>query len=91
GFNGTPAAFRMAYLGRETISGPARTTWPAKPIAPPEMLGAPYVPSSSGLLSPAPRAPAPGWIAPSPPAPADDGLPQSTIRPEYRNTGRPLI
>ncbi|MFC3442333.1 cell wall hydrolase [Sphingobium rhizovicinum] len=88
GFNGTPAAFQIAYLGRETISGPARTSWPAKPVQPVEMLTAPSAATSSPAM---PVAPPTGWIPKSSlPAP-DDGLPESTIRPEYRNSGRPLI
>ncbi|MGC4251135.1 MAG: cell wall hydrolase [Sphingobium sp.] len=79
GFNGTPAAFRIAYAGRETQSGPARRIWPVKPLAPMDAFAIPYVsPSPSGQAVPA---------APSPPV---DALPESTIRPEYRNSGRPL-
>ncbi|MBJ7445106.1 MAG: cell wall hydrolase [Sphingobium sp.] len=87
GFNGTPAAFRAAYLGRETISGPARRVWPAKPVAP---VGAFVAPFGSA----APTLPSTGWTAPvTRPAPAnrDDNLPESTIRPEYRNSGRPIV
>lgn len=91
GFNGTPAAFTAAYRGVELISGPARRVWPARPVAAPADYWA--------QPAPAPLAPAPvtgqGWTPPPPPAPRargeDDGLPQSTIRPEYRNSGRPLI
>lgn len=95
GFNGTPAAFTLPYVGRETISGPARRIWPEKPVAPVEMLSMPVPPQAASMapaLTPtAPAAPPAGW-APSPAArPADDGLPESTIRPEYRNSGRPLI
>jgi hypothetical protein len=90
GFNGTPAAFRVAYAGRETISGPARTVWPARPAQPVEMLAAgaalPMAPVTA-----APVAPAVTWTPPRTAQPADDGLPESTIRPEYRNSGRPLI
>lgn len=95
GFNGTPAAFTLPYTGRETISGPARRVWPQKPVVPVETLGAasPLLPA---LAPAAPlAAPPTGW-APAPtlaPAPkrAEDSLPESTIRPEYRNSGRPLI
>ncbi|SEI75542.1 Cell Wall Hydrolase [Sphingobium sp. AP50] len=90
GFNGTAAAFSDMYLGRETISGPARTSWPAKPVQPVEMLGAPYMPPASALPAPS-AAPTPGWSAPAAPAAPQDDLPESTIRPEYRNSGRPLI
>lgn len=93
GFNGTPAAFRIPYLGRETISGPARTSWPAKPAMAVETLAPAYVPLPSAPLpaGPAQGAPPVGWAPAPKPQPADDGLPESTIRPEFRNTGRPLI
>ncbi|MDO7834666.1 cell wall hydrolase [Sphingobium sp. HBC34] len=88
GFNGTAAAFRDIYLGRETISGPARTVWPARPAQPPvELMGAPYIPPAATL---APGAPAVDWPAPSPRT-QNDSLPDSGIRAEYRNSGRPLI
>lgn len=81
GFNGSPAAFRAVYLGRETISGPLRTAWPARTAAPAEL----WKPASGLTTMP--------LVAPStptmPPRPADS-LPESTIRPEYRNSGRPL-
>nr|WP_254913843.1 cell wall hydrolase [Sphingobium sp. Z007] len=89
GFNGTPAAFSDPYLGRETISGPARSSWPARPAQPVEMLATPYATPTPPATPIAPRA---GWTpAPPPPSSANDGLPESTIRPEYRNSGRPLI
>lgn len=87
GFNGTEAAFRDIYLGRETISGPARTSWPARPVRAPVELLAPAAPAFAAP----PAAAARGWTPPPAPLPVDDGLPQSTIRPEYRNSGRPLI
>lgn len=105
GFDGTPAAFTTTYLGRETISGPARTSWPAKP--------APALPGTALLPTTPPAATMPGYVAPTmqyptmaPPAatperpamaPAPrrdddrDNLPESTIRPEYRNSGRPIV
>lgn len=84
GFNGTPAAFSTVYLGRETQSGPARRIWTAPPIAPIELLA-----PMPETLAKTKAAPAIGW---TPPAPrGDDMLPESTIRPEYRNSGRPLI
>lgn len=81
GFNGTPAAFRIAYEGREMQSGPARRTWPVKPVAPPDAFAMPYANPSSPSYQTMP-------VAPSQPVQA---LPESTIRPEYRNSGRPLI
>ncbi|NWK94227.1 cell wall hydrolase [Sphingobium lactosutens] len=87
GFNGTAAAFTTLYRGQELISGPARRVWPDKPATPPDF---PAMPSPAGPSVPA-AAPALGWTPPAPRiAPADDGLPESTIRPEYRNSGRPL-
>lgn len=87
GFNGTPAAFRTAYLGRESISGPARTSWPARPVAPVDSL--PSMVAAPALASPLP---ATGWTPVAPPRRSTvDDLPESTIRPEYRNSGRPLI
>ncbi|WP_445190634.1 cell wall hydrolase [Sphingobium sp. HWE2-09] len=91
GFNGTPAAFHAAYLGRETISGPARTSWPVRPVQPVEMLTLPYAPLPAVAPTATPVAPRGGWSPAPLPKPVDDGLPESTIRPEYWNSGRPLI
>ncbi|MEC3910491.1 cell wall hydrolase [Sphingobium sp. CR2-8] len=88
GFIGTPAAFHATYLGRETIAGPARTSWPARPVQPVETLAPLY---GGPLPAQAPVSPRGGWTPAPVPAPVDDGLPESTIRPEYRNSGRPLI
>ncbi|MDX3901377.1 MAG: cell wall hydrolase [Sphingobium sp.] len=89
GWNGSPDAFRARYVGRELISGPARTSWPVRPAAPIGAIGA-AAPAYSAPPSP-PVALAPDWM-PAPALPlAGDGLPPSTIRPEYRNTGRPLL
>ena len=87
GFNGTAAAFGRAYAGREAISGPARTTWPARTAQPVEMMAAGWT------VPPMAAAPAPGEVPASgvSTSSAQEGLPQSTIRPEYRNSGRPLI
>lgn len=97
GAQGTPQAFRVAYSGQELVSGPARTVWPQKLVAPIDLLAPTY---ASPLPTPATNKPlgapqsatvaAPGWT-PAPPPSLDDGLPQSTIKPEYRNSGRPLI
>lgn len=77
GFHGTQAAFRVPYSGREWQSGPAPRAWPIPPRA------AEYLPAPT----------APEFAAPliSPPPVAQDMLPPSTIRPEYRNSGRPRI
>jgi len=90
GFNGTPAAFTIAYMGRETQSGPARRAWPARPIAPVEEYAAGTLAPPIARIAPLP---APGWTPPLPSAArqSEDNLPESTIRPEFRNTGRPLI
>ncbi|SCW40341.1 Cell Wall Hydrolase [Sphingobium faniae] len=80
GFNGTPAAFHIAYAGRETQSGPTRRIWQAKPLLPVDAFTVPYNGPSS-----------PGQEAPAVPSRPMDDLPQSTIRPEYRNSGRPLV
>lgn len=89
GFNGTLAAFRTPYLGRETISGPARRVWPTKPVTPVEAFAAPAPVGNATAANPST-----GWIAPvARPAPSarEDSLPESTIRPEYRNSGRPIV
>ncbi|BAI97640.1 hypothetical protein Sj15T_20680 [Sphingobium sp. TA15] len=83
GAGGTAAAFRMAYSGRETQSGPARSAWPAKPP-----MFDPVV-ATSIIAPPSAALPLAG-TAGAPPADAP-GLPQSAVRPEYRNSGRPLI
>jgi spore germination cell wall hydrolase CwlJ-like protein len=94
GSNGTPQAFLMRYTGRETISGPSPRAYMkpmpnyVPPVSVPLDMGvssAPYVPLNEN--------PTAAWRpAPSPrPEKRDDRLPESTIRPEYRNTGRPLI
>lgn len=87
GFDSSPAAFRTPYAGRETQSGPARRIWPGKPL----MAGAmPDLPMKS-ILKPGEKSGA-GMSPTAPPTGFPDaGLPESTIRPEYRNTGRPLI
>ncbi|WP_336974991.1 cell wall hydrolase [Sphingobium aromaticiconvertens] len=87
GWNGSADAFRTRYNGRELISGPARTSWPTRPLAPLETLVPTIMPSSPPNVTP----PNGGWTPPSSPTAPDDSLPESTIRPEYRNTGRPLI
>lgn len=87
GLNGSAAAFNAVYRGYESLSGPARTSWPVRPVAPSEMLAGTVTRPATPSISPSASA---GWAAPAPP-PAQDGLPQSTVRPEYRNSGRPLI
>lgn len=81
GATGAPSAFRAVYLGRETQSGPARPAWAIGPALPDPAIALP------------PSVPAGGWIKAD--APADGGiapaLPQSNVRPEFRDSGRPLI
>lgn len=81
GINGTEAAFHSPYTRRELISGPARRVWTPQPAAPVDSFASPYV---------APSAPSTGWT-PLPTPRSRDTLPESTIRPEFRNTGRPII
>ncbi len=83
GFDGAASAFRLPYPGRETQSGPSRPIWSTKPV--------PLDPGMA-LAAPLPQnAPAPGRTGTEAlPAPGP-ALPQSDIRPEYRDSGRPLI
>lgn len=80
GVHGSAAGFRMAYLGREFQSGPAQRLSPISPA--PAQPGYPSSPSPDAQP-----------VAIMPPAPifSQPELPQSTIRPEYRNSGRPRI
>lgn len=90
GFDGSLAAFQRVYPGRELVSGPARTDWPVRAAQPVEMMAAGMIatPAPSIAATAAPPADGPAATASLPPR---DALPQSTIRPEYRNSGRPLI
>ena len=74
GFHGTEAAFRVPYPGREWQSGPAVQSW-----QPPRHI--PEVPVKPMEVRSVPM--------PSTPD-IEDGLPSSSVRPEYRNSGRPL-
>jgi len=87
GIDGAPAAFRAIYLGRETQSGPARPAWAIKPPPFDPSLGAHFGSAARPLPARASAGPAPE--EPTLDAPAT--LPQSTVRPEYLNSGRPLI
>ncbi len=78
GVAGLPSAFSARYTGLEIQSGPA-----------PRLL-APNLPDIAGMKTMIPVSNA----TPQPQIPqggVTDTLPESTIRPEYRNTGRPLI
>ena len=77
GFNGTEAAFRIPYSGREWQSGPSPKAWPVRSASIERILPPADMDVTAPLAVPAP--------------PAEDMLPQSTIRPEYRNSGRPLF
>lgn len=90
GFNGTPAAFGDAYAGRELISGPARRIWPVQPVTPVELMSAGPATAYVPLPTVAPSTPATQPAPAAPLAAPIDNLPESTIRPEYRNSGRPL-
>lgn len=81
GINGIPSAFRSVYLGRETQSGPARVVWPVKPL---------FRDPNSGFALPVPSDAGLEQLAAPAAVPVPD-LPQSAVRPEYRNSGRPLI
>lgn len=80
GFKGTPASFRIPYAGREYQSGPSFRPSPPAPI----------ITAPSYNLARVNDA-----VQPALPIGSDamdeTGLPQSTIRAEYRNTGRPRI
>lgn len=89
GARGSAQAFSIAYTGREPLSGPPPSSYlprartlPAPPVMPVD------IPAYT-LPTPVPT---PAWnAAPIPENRGADRLPQSTIRPEYRNSGRPLI
>lgn len=89
GLNGTPDAFRVAYVGRETQSGPALRVWPVKPVMAVEDLATPYAGTPLRSAPSGPSVAVPSWQPAAPPA--ANSLPQSTVREEYRNSGRPLI
>lgn len=94
GANGQPAAFHIPYSGRELISGPPPRPWKPLPVgAIPTAM--PFLPEFENAIGQAASSVATPWPdggglnAPSPSS--GPGLPQSTIRPEYENSGRPLI
>lgn len=93
-----------AYVRPRTL--PARAEGYAAfdiPVAPLPVPAAAYAPGKIGMASPAPSllggeapaAPPPsGWTPYVPPravAERNDALPESTIRPEFRDSGRPLF
>lgn len=101
---GAPAGYRMRYAGREwTLPGPYAFIAPPRPLDAPagpdamDALEATAIPAPA-LPQTAPAAPralpyrlSPGLPPSSPERSLESsGLPQSTIRAEYRNSGRPL-
>lgn len=104
GAAGSPGAFRLRYSGRESAApGPYAFSRPQKlpplPAGPLPEWGSAPLPAAT----PAPpmAAPRPGTelrysglplsaTYPAQPGGEEGGLPDSTIRPEYRNSGRPL-
>jgi len=86
---GTPGAFSQRYAGREpaaaaVIAERLPVSTDAVPLVLAPQLPALPLPMEPLAFLPKPAAP----VAAAPPAAAEDPLPQSTIREEYRNTGR---
>jgi len=87
GAEGDPARFRNAYPGVETVSGPS-----GHAFLPPDALAD----RTAALPDTPPPAPAPEARPAAQPAPAlpgtgsARGLPDSSIRPEYQDSGRAL-
>lgn len=79
GAAGTPSAFTIAYSGHEPQPG---RQGPLIPPAPVMAAGGPLMPWTPQLLPPS---------QPQARDAATSRLPQSTIKPEYQNSGRPLI
>lgn len=80
GTNGTARAFSASYTGRELQGGPSLREQASRPLASPMI--APIISAQVADIAP--------WAdMPRASSPAAD-LPDSTIRPEYRNSGRPL-
>ena len=80
GVKGAPASFRISYSGREYQSGPSFRPSPPAPLVTAPLYSVANV--HEGVQS---------TSATSADAMEEAALPQSTIRPEYRNTGRPRI
>ena len=78
GVHGTASAFRIAYPGRELTAGPAPRPWTHEP--PLETARPDRQPITVAAESPGPG-----------PDEREPALPESTIRPEFRNSGRPRI
>jgi spore germination cell wall hydrolase CwlJ-like protein len=86
GIWGASAAFSQAYRGREP--SPATVMASRLPInlgrSAPATLAPPVDLSALAL----PTLPAPTLASEAPPPPVNDRLPQSTVKPEYQNSGR---
>ncbi|MBB6123595.1 cell wall hydrolase [Sphingobium subterraneum] len=81
GADGREARFTDTYAGREPAPGPAPRVATA--------LQTPFPATNDTVL---PQNPAMVSLPPAPQtSPEETGLPESTIRAEYRNTGRPLF
>lgn len=100
GLNGTNRAFLTHYAGRETISGPSPRAYMKPlpnympPVAMPfDVANMPTVSTGNSGSVPDTSLSATARHSLTSPRPAarEDNLPKSTIRPEYRGTGRPLI
>ncbi|MFN3388816.1 MAG: cell wall hydrolase [Allosphingosinicella sp.] len=83
---GTPAVFAKGYAGREPAPGAVMAVrLPVAPVALPQTVThAPAQPLAYAV----PVLAAPAAPAAAPESAADDSLPPSTIREEYRNSGR---
>lgn len=82
---GTPTAFTARYTGMEIQSGPSPKLWLASKEG---SFGPPIIDPTLSLPPPSAAQATPAYVIPASPTAA---LPESTIRPEYRDTGRPLI
>lgn len=88
GLDGTPGAFTATYTGRERISGPLLT--PARGSVKEPLITLP-IPQGGAPTPPRLARETVNWTDSAVAVPKDDdSLPESTIRPEYRNTGRPI-
>jgi len=87
GADGDPARFSAPYAGVETLAGPGANAYLA-PQTPMDLAAAPIPPAGSDVAA---RAPIPVGNAPRlPEAGLVRSLPDSGIRAEYRDSGRPI-
>lgn len=87
GAEGTAATFGAAYTGQELISGPARTPAPGRAEARIDFMP---LRQETVPVAPKPLKETMSKTDVMQNVPAEGSLPESTIRPEYRNTGRPI-